>query len=260
MRAVEPAWLKACSGDNSVMGAGLLERVDHLVYAAPELEAAVDALEGRLGVRAAAGGRHPSEGTRNFLMALGPASYLEIVGPDAEAPAPSRPRWFGIDTLTAPRLVAWAARAGDLEEAVAQAAAAGVTLGRVSEGSRETAEGQRLSWRFTDPRVVVEGGVVPFLIDWGQTPHPALSAPRGAILEGLRAEHPEPERAGQGRSAALGLDLPVEPERTVSRALIATIRTPRREKCVELRIVARRARARAPPRTAPRAGDVTCRP
>ncbi len=112
------------------MGVSVLARLDHLVYAAPELEAAVDALEARIGVRAAAGGRHPSEGTRNFLMALGSASYLEIVGPDTEAPAPHRPRWFGIDTLTAPRLVAWAARAEGLEGVVARAAAAGVTLGR----------------------------------------------------------------------------------------------------------------------------------
>jgi hypothetical protein len=141
-------------------------------------------------------------------MALGPASYLEIVGPDTEVIAPSRPRWFGIDLLTGPRLVAWAARAGDLEEAVAQAAVAGVTLGRASEGSRDSAEGQRLSWRFTDPRVVVEGGVVPFLIDWGRTAHPAVSAPRGAILEGLRAEHPAPAPARRALEA-LGLDLPV---------------------------------------------------
>lgn len=202
----------------------VLGRVDHLVYAAPDLEAAVDALEARLGVRSAAGGRHPSEGTRNFLMALGPSVYLEIVGPDGQAAAPSRPRWFGIDELAEPRLVAWAAREEDLERVAAVAATAGVRLGAVGSGSRQTADGHLLSWRFTDPRMVVKGGVVPFLIDWGQTPHPALSAPRGAILEGLRAEHPEAERV-RGVVSALGLDIPVtggeEP------ALIAVVRTPR---------------------------------
>ena len=209
----------------------MLERVDHLVYAAPDLEAAVEELEMRLGVRAAAGGRHPAEGTRNFLMALGPAVYLEIVGPDREAPAPSRLRWFGIDGMAEPRLVAWAAREGDLDGAKARAAGAGVTLGPVASGSRVRADGQLLSWRFTDPRVVVEGGVVPFLIDWGRTPHPALSAPRGAILQGLRAEHPEPGRAA-GAISALGLDLPAARGREP--ALIATIQTPRGE-VVELR-------------------------
>ncbi len=208
----------------------VLGRVDHLVYAAPELEAAVTGLEARLGVRAAFGGRHPSDGTRNFLMALGPAVYLEIVGPDGQAAAPSRPRWFGLDTLTEPRLVAWAARGEGLDKVVAAASAVGIRLGSVASGSRETADGQLLSWRFTDPRVVVEGGVVPFLIDWGQTPHPALSAPRGAILEGLRAEHPEAERV-RGVIAALGLDIPVTAGGKP--ALIATIRTPRG--AVELR-------------------------
>lgn len=208
----------------------VLGRVDHLVYAAPDLEAAVDALEAKLGVRAAAGGRHPNEGTHNFLMALGPAVYLEIVGPDGQAASPSRPRWFGIDALAEPRLVAWAAREENLERVAALAATAGLRLGAVGSGSRQTADGHLLSWRFTDPRMVVEGGVVPFLIDWGQTPHPALSAPRGAILEGLRAEHPEAERV-QETLAILGLTLPVR--RGPGPALIALLETPKG--AVELR-------------------------
>lgn len=32
---------------------------------------------------------------------------------------------------------------------------------------------------------------MPFLIDWGATPHPAAALPRLA-LRGLRATHPEP--------------------------------------------------------------------
>jgi len=203
---------------------GVIERVDHLVYAVPACEAAVDGLEAALGVRAAAGGRHPVEGTRNFLMALGPASYLEIVGPDESSPAPARPRWFGIDVLRQPRLVAWAARGKDLGRIVAGAVAAGVRLGPVGSGSRERADGQLLSWRFTDPRVVVEGGVVPFFIDWGQTPHPAGSAPQGVTLEGLRAEHPEPGRVRK-TLGALGLDLPVSLGPKAS--LRATLQTPR---------------------------------
>lgn len=208
----------------------VLERVDHLVYAAPDLEAAVDHLEARLDVRAAPGGRHPAEGTRNFLLALGPAVYLEIVGPDPSGPPPGRPRWFGIDGLSEPCLAAWAARGEDLDRIAADAASAGLNVGPVSSGSRERPDGVALSWRSTDPRVVVEGGVVPFLIDWGETPHPARSAPRGAILEGLRAEHPEPERVRKMLDA-LGLDVPVS--FGPSAGLCATLLTPRGR--VELR-------------------------
>jgi len=39
-----------------------MEQVDHLVYGAPELEAAVAALEDQLGVRAAVGGRIRTRG------------------------------------------------------------------------------------------------------------------------------------------------------------------------------------------------------
>ena len=202
----------------------VLERVDHLVYAAPDLEAAVGALEATLGARAEPGGRHPAEGTRNFLLALGPAVYLEIVGPDRGGEKLARPRWFGIDGLDRPKLAVWAARGEDLDGIVTMAAVAGVKLGPVSSGSRERPDGELLSWRFTDPRVIVEGGVVPFFIDWGRTPHPALSTPQGATLETLRAEHPEPRRARNALSA-VGLDLPVA--LGAKPALIATIRTPR---------------------------------
>lgn len=95
----------------------LLDRLDHLVIATPELERTVDDLEDRLGVRATAGGQHPGRGTRNALLALGERSYLEVVGPDPEQATPPRARWFGIDLLAGPRLVAWAANGRALDRA-----------------------------------------------------------------------------------------------------------------------------------------------
>ena len=114
----------------------LLATVDHLVYATPDLKASIDALEKRLGVRAAPGGQHPGRGTRNALIALSPTSYIEIIGPDPEQPKPDQPRQFGIDTLAEARLVTWAAKSNDLDRTVTRAAGYAVKLGEVLPGSR----------------------------------------------------------------------------------------------------------------------------
>lgn len=202
----------------------LLARVDHLVYAAPDVKAAVESLYERIGIRASPGGQHPGRGTRNALIALGPSSYLEIIGPDEGQPKPDRPRWFGIDALSEPRLTTWAAKGSNLGQLVDGAGRQGVTLGAAAPGSRKQPDGTVLNWHYTDPRVVVSDGIVPFFIDWGKTPHPATSAARGASLVDLRAEHPEPEQA-QKTLTLLGLDLQLQ--KGPVPALIATLATPR---------------------------------
>ena len=210
--------------------AALLTRVDHLVYATPDLQVGIDAVEKQVGIKATAGGQHPGLGTRNALVALGPTSYLEIIGPDPEQPKPSGPRRFGIDDLKAPRIVRWVVKSSDLGAVADNAARAGVTLGPLASGSRRRPDGVLLAWRYTDPATVVADGLVPFFIDWGSSPHPALTAARGATLAQLRAEHPDARRV-QKMLDDLGLDLRVS---QASRpAIIATIDSPRGR--VELR-------------------------
>ena len=197
--------------------------VDHLVYATPDVDASIAALSAQLGVAPALGGSHPGLGTRNALLALGPRCYLEIVGPDATQPPPDGARWFGIDALTAPRLVTWCAAARDLPAVHARAHAAGVPLGEVRAGGRVRPDGVRLSWHVTSPFTVLADGLVPFFIDWGDSPHPADSAPAGVRLLALTAEHPDaPSLAVQ--YAALGLAVPVQP--AAAPALVAQLDTP----------------------------------
>ena len=202
----------------------LLTQVDHLVYATPDLKAGIDELEEMLGVRATIGGRHAGLGTCNALLALGPESYLEIIGPDPEQKSFQGSRAFGIDQLSSLRLVTWAARSAKLEQFAALKLGEDTRLGSVASGSRRTPEGVSLSWRFTDPRTVVADGIVPFFIDWGNTLHPAKTAASGATLIDLRAQHPEHERV-QKMLTALGLELGVS--RGLKASLVATIQTSR---------------------------------
>jgi hypothetical protein len=202
----------------------LLRMIDHLVYATPDLAAGVTHVEALLGIHATPGGQHPGEGTRNALIALGPTSYLEIIGPDPDQPKPAGPRKFRIDDLHAPQLVTWAAKGTNLTQLVADARRHGVPVGDVIPGSRRTPTGALLSWHITNQRAFVANGLVPFFIDWGDTPHPARSAAAGATLISLRAEHQDPENV-QRMLGALGLDLPVV--KGAKPALVATIAGPR---------------------------------
>lgn len=209
----------------------LISRVDHLVYATPDLDRGVEEIEKLLGVRATAGGQHPGRGTRNALVALGPTTYLEIIAPDPEQPTPNEPRPFGIDKLKESKLVTWCVSQPDLERLRSEAVRNGVPLGDVRAGSRRRPDGVQLSWQLTDPSTLpVADGIVPFFINWGESPHPARTAAKGATLISLRAEHPDV----QGVSAMLqklGLDLAVK--QGPSPTLIAVIEGPRGR--VELR-------------------------
>jgi len=212
------------------MNEPLLTRIDHLVYSTTDLEKSVADLEAFLEVRPAPGGQHPGRGTHNALLALSDRSYLEVIGPDPAQADTVGPRWFQIDNLDAPRLVTWAVKETELNKLRAKAKAYGFYIGPVVSGIRQRSDGSSLRWRFTDPATIVADGIVPFFIDWGNSPHPAASAPLGPVLESLRAEHPEPTAVMRALSA-VGLDLPVESGPRP--ALIATLRT--EEGLVELR-------------------------
>ena len=222
--------ISASSAAGQKASVKLISRVDHLVYATPDLNRGVEEIEKLLGVRAIAGGRHPGRGTRNALVALGPTAYLEILAPDPEQPPPQEPRSFGLDGLKESKLVAWFVKGRDLERLRSEAVRKGVPIGEVKSGSRQRPDGVHLSWQFTDPWVRVADGIVPHFIDWGDSPHPARTAAKGATLISLRAEHSD-VRAVRGMLRRLGLDLQVK--RGQSPALIAVIEGPRGR--VELR-------------------------
>jgi hypothetical protein len=198
-------------------------RVDHLVFATPDLNRGIERIEDLLGVRATPGGRHPGRGTHNALLALGTDVYLEIIAIDPEQPDPPSRRAFELDGLMGARLVTWAAKSTDLDGLRTRAEASGIRLGRVQEGNRRRSDGVTLSWHYTDPSTVVADGLVPFFIDWGTSPHPAITAPQGARLVELHARHPEPASV-LNQLEILGVEMSVT---RGPRALVAIIDGPR---------------------------------
>ncbi|ANP50289.1 hypothetical protein J2Z21_000975 [Streptomyces griseochromogenes] len=182
--------------------------LDHLVLATPDLAATVADFARRTGVTPAPGGVHVELGTRNHLVALGGRSYLEIIGPDPEQAEPVELRPFGVDRLAGPRTVTWAISPPRLEAAITTARARGYDPGPVHPMSRRTPDGTLLRWRLTDSGTTHPSGLVPFLIDWGDSPHPAASGlPVTPLLE-VTATAPDPEEV-RSHLSALGTELTV---------------------------------------------------
>ena len=178
--------------------------IDHIVYAVPRrLRQAVAWFAALTG---ACGGSHEGMGTANFLIGLGAGAYLEIIGPDLDQPQPVGGRWFGIDRLTAPRIVTWAIRTADIDGSVAAARALGYDPGQPTAMSRRSHAGDDLQWRLTPPQIELNNGLVPFLIDWGSTPHPTSRDLPQTWLTSWTAIHPTPEIL-QRPLAALGCQL-----------------------------------------------------
>ena len=153
MCAVILAALVMLMPDGRVVDAqdGPLAKVDHLVYAAPDLQAGDRPY--RAVVRRAGDARRSASRRRHTQCARW-AGTRHVSGdhrPDPDQPAPRQPRTFGIDALTAPRLVTWAAKSGSLEDLVRDAQTHGITFGAVGSGSRKTPQGTLLQWRYHQP-------------------------------------------------------------------------------------------------------------
>lgn len=180
-------------------------QLDHLIITVPDLDAGVAAVEEATGLRALPGGSHPGRGTANYLLGLAPTgwpegahTYLEILGPDPQQEPPADGTLpLDAHLATEPTLQTWAIHPPAFLAKIAAANTAGIDFGEVQDMARDTAEGDRLEWRLTTRSPLPHEGAQPFLIDWGESVHPAEAAlPTLELLE-FRVESPEPEAARQ---------------------------------------------------------------
>ena len=100
----------------------------------------------------------------------------------------------------------------------------GYDPGPVKTGGRRRLDGTELSWRLCQHTELPFGGAVPFLIDWGPTRSPALTAPTGCRLLELEVGHPQPAAV---RAALRALDVAVPVRSSPAPRLRATLTTPR---------------------------------
>ena len=183
-------------------------RLDHVVYGVPDLEIGIEDLAKALGVTPAPGGRHESIGTHNAILPLKGGQYLELIARDPSRPDPPLGIPWGLDSLGEPGLITWAAATRDIDAAVEQAKNAGYDPGTAIDVARATPEGEQLTWRLTISKEFAAEGLVPFLIDWGNSPHPSNTSEAICSLEEFRAEHPDPG-AVQSMLDSLGVSLDV---------------------------------------------------
>jgi len=199
--------------------------LDHILWAAPDLEEGRRAFEALTGVTPAGGGSHPGFGTRNSLASLGGGAYFEIISPD---PAQSLEgnRGGRIAALPRPGLITFALRSTDLPQLRAAAEAAGLAIDGPIAMSRTRPDGVKLVWSVLHLRHDGLGDAVPFAIDWGSSPHPSGTTPPGVKLVSFAALHPEPEALAAIYRA---LGAPVEVKRALRPGFLAVLESPRGE-------------------------------
>jgi hypothetical protein len=185
--------------------------LDHILLGVRDLDHGISWFEQRSGVRAVPGGVHPGRATRNALLALGPRRYLEIIAPDPQqaGSAAAREWWAArLARMREPRIVGWAAHTDDLAVLAKSAAASGVAIDPVRDGSRSRPDGKILRWKsfgLKDDR----DGLLPFFIEWNRdSVHPAQDAPGGCKLLQFSAESPSADQ-WMGEAAKLGLGFDV---------------------------------------------------
>jgi hypothetical protein len=181
-------------------------RVDHLVWFCADLAGGERYFAERMDGGSAYGGVHPGEGTRNRLLSLSDTTYVEILGRDPAQPETSLAA--EVRGLKGSGLYHWAIGGVDLISLRRKAKAEGLVGSDLVSGGRKLPDGSWLGWTCFGLHGHDFGALVPFFIDWRNSPHPAKSAPRGGSLGPVVASSPAAKELRE-IYRILGLDVPV---------------------------------------------------
>ena len=155
-----------------------MTELDHIMYAVADLDQGMEEIADLTGVRPALGGSHPGIGTRNALLSLGDAQYLELIAPDHNQKLSGTTGELLLEHGGS-GIRGWAVATSDLHALADFATNAGYSCQGIIDMSRTTPEGVHLAWQL---RFLDGNKLLPFFIDWKRSPHPALSTPKGCSL------------------------------------------------------------------------------
>ena len=197
-------------------------RLDHILWAAPDLDEGERLFERLTGVAPARGGVHPGFGTRNSLAALDGGAYFEIIAPDPAQDLTGN-RGGRIAALARPGLLTFAVASNALDALKAAALDEGLTVRGPEAMHRATPSGGRLDWSILYLEHAIFGEAIPFVIDWDGTPHPSLSTPPGCRLKSFATVHPD---AAHLCALYTRLGVPVTVKRAIEPGFVAVLATP----------------------------------
>jgi hypothetical protein len=142
-------------------GGGRMLRLDHVVLAVRDLDAAGTRILNELGLGSLPGGRHPGWGTGNRIVPLG-QEYVELLAVVDPLEAGSSPvgRWISNATRSGDRFVAWCVSTDEIERVAERLGLA------VATGSRSLPDGRTLRWRSAGFDRVAKDPDLPFFISW----------------------------------------------------------------------------------------------
>jgi len=149
-------------------------RIDHVVFAVRDLDAAATRLLEELGLASVPGGVHPRWGTGNRIIPLGDAQYLELLAVIDPGVAETTQLGRTMQALTADG-DAWFAMCLATDDIETVAGRVGLD---VVPGSRTLPDGQKVSWRgagIDDPARTPD---LPFFISWDvpESLHPGATS------------------------------------------------------------------------------------
>lgn len=168
-------------------------KLDHLVYAVPNLEKAMEDFENMTGITPIFGGYHTTQGTKNALVNLGNQAYLEMLAIDDKNTEISAPRWMGIDFTENPMLTRWALKSKNLKTDAEVVKNYHTAMDKIQGGQRKTDGGQLLKWSMIMPLASPKVELIPFFCDWQHSAvHPTDALPEQAKIVEVILTHPVP--------------------------------------------------------------------